>query len=201
MPVCYFVFIWIINIHFIHLLQPFLHFRLLYTLLSASLEILHLYQEIRKSLFFNLWFTSKNIVSSGENIKFNNNIKTVLGKDNNNYENSTHICSYSWTEGAVPVCRLPMMSEVRRNFMVIQVWGFLKETDETFAKSVWELCWGSGLLGVDQGSERRDTQPNPGWRLWTWCCWCWHLYLPLRQVSTSESGQFPDKTITYFFSF
>lgn len=60
----------------------------------------------------------------------------------------------------MPVCRLPMMSEVRRNFMVIQVRGPLKESEETFLKSLWEWRWGSGLLGEDRGSERGDTQAN-----------------------------------------
>lgn len=56
-------------------------------------------------------------------------------------------------EEVEPVLRLAVMSEVRRNFMVIQ--AFLK-TPRGLVESLWELCRGSGRLGEDWGSERGD---------------------------------------------
>lgn len=52
-----------------------------------------------------------------------------------------------------PVLRLAVMSEVRRNFMVIQA---LLKRPRGLAESFWELCRGSGRLGEDWGSERGD---------------------------------------------
>ena len=63
----------------------------------------------------------------------------------------------SFLKGVVPVNWLTMMSEVKGNFMVIQVQGRLKESEEVYVNSLWDLCWGSGQQGEDRGSERRHT--------------------------------------------
>lgn len=61
-------------------------------------------------------------------------------------------------KGEVPICRLPVMSEGRGNFMVIEVQALLKEGKETFVKSLGvEL----GIRTAGRGSGlREERKPN-----------------------------------------
>lgn len=93
----------------------------------------------------------------------------------------------NWNTGLIvleevePVFSLAVMSEVRRNFMVIQ--ALLKRL-RGLAESLWELRRGSGRLGEDWGSD--ETRTDTGWRVWHWSCCFWRLRPPAQKVSTWE---------------